>query len=257
MANEKLPAILDEKALEGLTEEEKTELIAMYQESLEDNLAGEEVSFPRIEILHSAGLFQMPDDTKIENVIGIILEKCHALAYWKDPPVKGETSPPDCSSRDGLKPEEGVLDLQSADCKSCPNNQFGTARGDQGEKRRGKACRNQRRLFLYLEGHKVPFMLSVSPASLSNFKAYMVILTDVDIPKDNLYTVFTLEVIKGVNTYSIMKFSLGDRLAPIEYLRLKREMKAKFPEMQIVPMVAEEFFGETEQAEKDDDELPF
>jgi hypothetical protein len=57
------------------------------------------------------------------------------FAFCKDPELKDEMAPPD------IVDEEEVFERQSDDCKSCPQNEWGSA-----ERGRGKACSNRRRL---------------------------------------------------------------------------------------------------------------
>jgi hypothetical protein len=63
------------------------------------------------------------------------------FAFCKNPDEKDEMSPPD------IVDEEDVFERQSDLCKTCPQNEWGSARSG-----RGKACGNRRRLALLPAG---------------------------------------------------------------------------------------------------------
>lgn len=60
--------------------------------------------------------------------------------------VEGAKTAPGCWSSDGVKPDEGVGDKQSATCSACPQNIKGSGQGT------SRACRFQRRLAVLLDG---------------------------------------------------------------------------------------------------------
>jgi len=62
------------------------------------------------------------------------------------PYVRGQATPPTCSATDGVKPNPGTRDPQSATCDTCPQNIAGSGQGE------SRACRYQRRLAVVLEG---------------------------------------------------------------------------------------------------------
>ena len=80
-------------------------------------------------------------DEHHEELTGILVEYTTPRAYWDKPMEPGNTTPPSCSSHDGLK---GVGDPGGA-CYLCPFDKFGTALG---ESQSGKACKEKRMLFL-------------------------------------------------------------------------------------------------------------
>lgn len=88
--------------------------------------------------------------------------------------VEGEDQSPKCYSSDGITPDAGVEEAQSATCATCPHNKFGTARNQDGSPAKGKACRDFKRV--YVVPHDEPFgevhELRVPPTSFKNMQSY-------------------------------------------------------------------------------------
>lgn len=87
---------------------------------------------------------------------------------------ENSTNPPDCSSANGVVPDNGVPKKQSATCATCPRNQWGTAAN--GGK--GKACGDHRRLAIVPsadipnEAFGGPMLLRCPAASLQDLAAF-------------------------------------------------------------------------------------
>jgi len=60
--------------------------------------------------------------------------------------VRGQATPPACSSADGIRPDARIKEPQAATCATCPQNVAGS--GNNG----ARACRYHRRLAVVLEG---------------------------------------------------------------------------------------------------------
>jgi hypothetical protein len=58
----------------------------------------------------------------------------------------GDTSPPDCSSSNGIAPDSWVAAPQAQRCANCPKNIFGSAQSRTGGK--AKACHDSKRLWI-------------------------------------------------------------------------------------------------------------
>lgn len=84
------------------------------------------------------------------------------------------TNPPDCSSANGVVPDNGVPKKQSNTCATCPRNQWGTAAN--GGK--GKACGDHRRLAIAPaadidnEAFGGPMLLRCPAASLQDLASF-------------------------------------------------------------------------------------
>jgi hypothetical protein len=66
--------------------------------------------------------------------------------YYDGPYNPGDSSPPTCSSSDGVTPDSWVTTPQNGVCATCKWNQFGSATSRTGKK--SKACRDAKRLWL-------------------------------------------------------------------------------------------------------------
>lgn len=87
---------------------------------------------------------------------------------------ENSTNPPDCSSANGVVPDNGVPKKQSATCATCPRNQWGTA--PNGGK--GKACGDHRRIAIVPaddipnETFGGPMLLRCPAASLQDLASF-------------------------------------------------------------------------------------
>ena len=171
-----------------------------------ENLSGETPDIPLIKVLPQAQMFTMPDDRKIDVIEGIILLTHRCNAWW-DRENEQEGNRPACSSLDDVKPLASSPKVQSAQCATCPLNQFGSDVGENGARGKGKACKNMRRIYILMDGHEFPYLISLSPTSLKAAKRYLTQLAD---RKRHVATVFTRITLdkqtSGSNVYSVAEF---------------------------------------------------
>ena len=104
-------------------------------------------------------------DISVSSFRGVVANyhNCNAL-YLSSEPNNG---PPDCSSPDGVKGLD-MLSGEIKDCESCPSNQWGSGNGT----RRGKACKNMRRLYILVEGSDMPIVMTLPPTSIAGWEKY-------------------------------------------------------------------------------------
>lgn len=69
-----------------------------------------------------------------------------AKTYYSKGYVSGDSSPPDCSSANGITPDAWISEPVSAKCNGCPMNVFGSAKSRTGGK--AKACKDSKRLWV-------------------------------------------------------------------------------------------------------------
>lgn len=141
-------------------------------EALAYNIQGEQIDefdLDRVSVPAAGGLaFTLPDDDVTKEITGIMISVGVRRAYW-DKPFGEENGPPVCSSSDGIR---GNGD-PGGDCASCPLNQFGTAKKDDGQPGRGKACRESRAIFMLRESDRLPLVVSAPASSLKGAKQYL------------------------------------------------------------------------------------
>ena len=88
---------------------------------------------------------------------GVVVAWKDPRAYWRlSMGSGGGANAPDCSSPDGVR---GVGD-PGGDCATCPMNQWGSAVGDDGKPKKGKACKEMRNLFIVRPSDRIPVRLA-------------------------------------------------------------------------------------------------
>jgi hypothetical protein len=140
-----------------------------FNELLENLAEMDEVEFPRIR--HKTGKFYFSDDDKgTEEFEAVVLFYGKQNTYWDGNYDPKNISPPECFSVDGSsgsKPRDEQGRFGS--CGDCALNQFGSGTG------RGKACRNQLKLYVQKLGTTVPMTLFLAPTSIRAFESNYII----------------------------------------------------------------------------------
>ena len=136
-----------------------------FDEMLENLEEMDEIEFPRISFRQGKFFFSDdPDDKGVEEFEGVIFYYGKQNTYWEGSYDPNNIVPPVCSSVDG---KQGSLGRNSdgafGDCKNCIYNQFGSGVG------KGKACRNQVKLYIQRIGTTIPMTLFLAPTSIGNF----------------------------------------------------------------------------------------
>ena len=122
-------------------------------------------------------------------IVGVQPEHGMAKTFYEGAYEPGDSSPPDCSSYDGIRPDSWISNPQSENCATCPNNKWGSAKSMSGGK--AKACRDSKRLIV-INGKNVKdgtaFMLNVTVASLKNLSDYGKQLAKQGLPLEAIMT---------------------------------------------------------------------
>ena len=158
----------------------------------------------------------------VKEVVGIIAYQQMARAYYsRGLDEGGDKGPPDCHSWDLV---QGIGDPGIA-CATCPNAQFGSARGGEGK---GQACKQYRMLILVRPESLLPVMLRVPPTSLGNLSSYLMNLTDAGVLYNHVATRLELEraTKSGFDT-ALIKASKAADLTKDEVARVA-PLKAQF-----------------------------
>ena len=69
-------------------------------------------------------------------------------AFYEGAYDPANPSPPDCSSINGVVPDKWVAEPKATVCARCPNNAFGSAVNAQGQRTKGKACKDSKWLWV-------------------------------------------------------------------------------------------------------------
>lgn len=127
-------------------------------------------------------------------IVGVQPEQGMAKTFYEGEYEPGDSSPPDCSSFDGVKPDTWITSPISEICATCPNNKWGSAKAMSGGK--AKACRDSKRLMVAnaknIESGTV-FTLNVTVASLKNLSDYGKQLAKQGIPLEAVITVVGID----------------------------------------------------------------
>ena len=199
----------------GFTELANMDMATMMAEELD----GLDAGFERIKI-PSAGstVFEVPGEDPAEpeavkEFSAVILYHHPLFAFYKSK-YTGGNNPPDCGSYDGVFGQGDP----GGNCKSCPNNQFGT--GENGS----KACKNRRRIYVLREGEIFPLLLSLPTGSLKELTRYLKRLLSKGRKSNSVVTRFSLK--KATNSsgiaYSQAQFAVDRTLTPEEQALIEK-----------------------------------
>ena len=144
------------------------------QEELAEDMDGLQMGFQRVKIPSGGQLqFELPTEDPdnpdyAKYLEGIIIYSHNANTYWADGKNDNENTPPDCQSMDGKL----GYGCPGGICAVCPNNRFGSDPDPKGTGK-GKACKNQRIVYLLRSGDIMPIQLSLSPTSLRPYADFV------------------------------------------------------------------------------------
>jgi hypothetical protein len=86
-------------------------------------------------------------------------------------PTQTEAKAPDCSSDNGIRPNADSPLKQCDSCAGCPMNQFGSGTDQNGNPGKGKACKETKRIAVFVNGTAYGF--KIPPSSLKPFRQYV------------------------------------------------------------------------------------
>lgn len=188
--------------------------------ALKENLGGAALSpfdLERVSIPAGGGttwtLSTLDGDVETKEITGVIVAVQTARCFWReDFSVSGGGTPPDCSSDEGTI---GVGD-PGGSCETCPYNTYGSKAAG----KRGKACKEIRRIFLLLPDRNLPTVINLPPGSLKDFSKYMIRLADAGLSFYKVATTFSLATDKNADG---IKFS---KAKPARAANLTQELAA-------------------------------
>jgi len=215
----------------------------MLKEDLHHTIEGVIPRLLQIKILHAGTLmFQMPSDEvgKTQNVEffeGIIIDQHPCNAYWEQSFAdSGGGAPPDCVSPDGK------IGTKYGDCHACPKNQPGSGNGGKGFAR---ACKNMKRLHVLMDGHTLPFRLTLPPTSITEADRFLGALADRLIPMTIVRVRFSLAdaVSSGNIHYSQIRFEVIEKTTE-RYMEIKNFLEEHKAQIREQAVLAEEYVND-------------
>ena len=219
MAKSDVPAVPDEIGAQFpvLASEDRDEFLAVIQENFGDT-GIQPGDLDRIKMPAGGGTaWEVPTlegEEHFKEVEGIIIAWQSPRVYWAvSLDDQNEPQPPDCSSEEGKVGQgeygPGSDGNPSGLCAECPMNQWGSA--DDGK---GKACKEQRLIYLLQPGGVLPITVGLPPTSIQPLRKYMLRLASEGIPYYGVTTKLGLTKVTGQFTYSVVVPKLGQRLDP-------------------------------------------
>ncbi len=265
-----LPATTDEQTEVGpaLSDDVRQELLQEQSEQLTH------VEIPRVAILAAgAGLYEFKDTQRTEREFEAVILSSHGRnTMWDrefgDDVPEGTPSGPACASGDGHvgRPRQGFAHrgiggaeadgTESINCGGCPYNEWASA-SLLGKTGRGKACTNQRSVYLVVENCELPYELILSPTSLRAFDQYSATLINQGFPLPAVVTKLSQTIVeKGTMKWAVAVFTMGDPLDDEQFGVVREKMK-KYQSAMAPRAIVPEAEWETEDSESDDEETPF
>lgn len=161
---------------------------------------------------------------------GVILGFKDTKTYWEKPFGSDAGAPPDCTSEDCVIGKG----TPGGSCASCPFNEFGSKTATaENPNPKGKACRDQRLLFVLREGAMMPTLVSLPPSAIGLAKKYFLGLASRSCRYSDVITRFSLSPDKsstGIG-YSLAQLSMVERLAPENAASVKAYAAAIAPSL--------------------------
>ena len=223
------------------------ELLAELQDQMEDLDPESGITCRQIKVPSAGGIaYEVQgedegDADPMKEVEGVILFTHRLNGYW--PNTFGTSSNPEdkvptCSSMDGktgFNPGTGEV----TSCESCPLNQYGTGGVDEkGNQKKGKACKNMRRIYLMMDGDPNCYLLSVPPTSIKDVNKQLAKILASGVPYTGMIVTLSLEKTKNNNgvAYSkviIKKKGVLPAATAAQVQALRGQIKAQYQSMAI------------------------
>lgn len=269
-------------ALTGATQ--LTEIEQMVLDEMAQDKAAFDLQPARIKIAPGGiGQFLLGDET-VKSFTAIVALSQKIRGYWPD---SGTGQAPLCSSPDGSRgifnpepsddqfkaaasartPHPGIVALtnnqplsETYACATCPMNQWGSEHQRRGGQGKGRACKEMRRLLLFVDGRALPALMSLPPTSIKTWDAYCSALHAKRSAYFAVRTRFELDkaTAAGGETYNVVKLSQAGAIDDKTLLAAVVEARSQFREfVSGAPIVADEY--DTQPAENGDGQemLPF
>jgi len=142
------------------------------KEELAEDMDGLQLGFRRVKIPSGGQVqFELPTEDPdnpdyVKYLEGVIVYSHNANSFWLKGKDDDENTPPDCQSMDGKL----GYGCPGGICADCPNNRFGS---DTTGTKKGKACKNQRVVYLLRSGELMPIQLSLAPTSIRPYTDFV------------------------------------------------------------------------------------
>lgn len=189
-----------------------------FDEMLENLEEMDDIDFPRIRFRQGKFFFSDdPEDKGVEEFEGVVFFYGKQNTYWEGAYDPGNIVPPICSSVDGKVGTLPRAGNKFGNCKTCAHNQFGSGSG------KGKACRNQVKLYIQRIGTTVPMTLFLAPTSIGSFMQNYLMnkVTQKGLSYAKIVTKITAYQ-KGTETFFRINFEVASQFRDDDAVQVKK-----------------------------------
>ena len=197
-------AVIDSFQIVNRYEGIDPELMAELQDELSDLDPESGITCRQIKVPSGGGLaFEVQgedenDAEPMKQIDTVIVFTHRVSAYWPGTYGSGDDAAkiPACSSMDGktgFNPSTGEI----TQCESCPFNQYGSGVDENGNPKKGKACKNMRRIYMMMDGDPNLYLLTVPPTSIKDINKQLAKILASGTPYTGMIVSFTLEKTKN------------------------------------------------------------
>jgi len=184
-----LPDWLKDKIEAGEVEADASKVVSVIESVPRISLKSRRFNF----IENGEVILKTPEPIPVV-IIGVQPGTGMAKTYYEGSYEPGDSSPPDCSSFDGVRPDSWITSPVSETCSTCIQNKWGSAKSMSGGK--AKACRDSKRLMVVnaknIDNGTV-FTLNVTVASLKNLSDFGKGLAKQGIPLESVITIIGID----------------------------------------------------------------
>lgn len=196
---------------------------------LKEELGAGDLDFSLLEVVKTPGSgavnWEIPSTgDAVKEIVGVPILRKMTRGYWNKRRSEGGDAPPACSSDDSLTGygDNNTGEVGPHDCGGCPLNQFGTAIGDDGQPRGGKACKEMPQVFIASGDSILPTLVRLGPTSVQPVRKFFVgTLGARGIKPTSQVIAIGLEKKQsaGGDPYSVPRFRIERALTPEEAQR--------------------------------------
>lgn len=232
-------------ALANLPADVRADLLNAQKEMI-----GDGVRLPQVKIMPAGvGLYEFADTHETtREFVGVMLGAHPRNVLWEKPYGQGGTDDepalPACVAHTAQHgtPREGYAHImlggrvatgdEQIPCRSCRFNAWGSRKlipalirpGEDVSKVKGKACTNQRAVYVLVENRQTPVELVLPPTSIPPFDEYVATLLNQSLPVQAVFTKFTQSIQnKGRMTWAVATFAAQDRIDAVLLNRVLAE----------------------------------
>jgi hypothetical protein len=201
----------------GMSQDEQYQFACILYADMQKSVDSTKIQPVRYKINKDACVFTDPFGNSHDQLVGVIIARQAVRGFWEEGNKIPLCSSLNCVTGRTRADEHG--NRRTWSCAGCKCDEWGSAtEGD--KKRKGKACKEMRRVTLMTEDAILPIQISLPPSSLKAFDQYIRDRLSVKVSDLTAEAVFTLVPESGGGfSYAVIKPKLGRRLKPLEILK--------------------------------------